>query len=419
MRGKLGRLVLAITMMAAAACAAPAGDESESSAAASTRASSAPADPGATTATKTVLANLHAFDFGSADPFDHRVLVGQQEADVSNRTTNGLTVIPSDVHALAGKAPALVSYELSHAYKSSMTMFDPAGFRAGRPALRELVLDQHEKGSLVSFVWHMRCPKSAPNQADKFAPADCPRDYTLEELLERKSDGTPGRHFVEWRAMLDELAELLFSLKDDRGELIPVQLRPFHELTGGWFWWGRNNAPGTYASVWREMVTYLQQGRGLHNVLWVFCPAAPSDAGAAFEAFYPGDPYVDVVAFDRYDLGDGSFARAYEADLRRIGNFASTHRKVAAVAEVGTDLNRAGAPVDPTWFSRTMLEPLKASGRAFAYVSLWRNAPWEKFIPEPGDGTLATDFKRMASDRAAVFAGQHDLYAPLHVTPGS
>jgi hypothetical protein len=58
---------------------------------------------------------------------------------------------------------------------------------------------------------------------------------------------------------------------------------------------------------------------------------------------------------------------------------------------------------------------LKRRARGFAYVAFWRNAPWEKFIPEPTDGALASDFKSMASDDAMLFAGTHDLYQPLHL----
>jgi len=419
MGSNLARFVLGtalVALLAVTACAAPAeADESDSSEAAATQAPNGPADVAATPATKTVLANLHAFDFGSVDPFDHRILVGQQESDVSNRSTNGLAVVASDIEKLGGRPPALVSYELSSADRGSMTMFDAAAFRRGRPELRQRILAQHKRGVLVSLVWHLRCPKTVQNQPDKFGGNDCPRDYRLEELLERKADGTRGAHFTEWRAMLDELTELLFSLKDDRGQLVPVQIRPFHEFTGDWFWWGRANGGPSYAAAYREMVSYLRDGRGLHNVLWVFCTAG-TDGG--FASFYPGDAYVDVVAFDRYDFGDGSFARGYESDLRTVGNFARAHGKVAAVAEVGTELNRRGFS-DSTWFSRTMLAPLKASGRKFAYVAIWRNAPWEKFVPEPGDGAIADDFKRMSSDGAAVFAGQHDLYTPLHVGPSS
>src|SRR5689334_10911360 len=120
------------------ACAAPAeGDESGTTEAAATETMHAPADVAATPATRTVLANLHSFDFGSVDPFDRRILVGQQESDVSNRSTNGLAVVASDIEKLAGRPPALVSYELSNVDKGSMTMFDAAAFRRGRPALRE------------------------------------------------------------------------------------------------------------------------------------------------------------------------------------------------------------------------------------------------------------------------------------------
>lgn len=402
-------------LLAMPGCAAPVDDdESDSAQAAATQATDGPADVHATPATKTVLANLRSFDFESANSFDRRIIVGQQESDVSNRSTNGLAVVASDVQNLTGRPPALVSYELSKVTHGSMTAFDAEAFRRGRPALRERILAQHRRGALVSLVWHLRCPKTALHDPDKFGGTDCPRDYRLEELLEHKSDGTQGVHFQEWRAMLDELTSLLFSLKDDNGDLIPVQLRPFHEFTGRWFWWGRDNGGATYAAAYREMVTYLRRGRGLHNVLWVFCPAGGDDFGA----FYPGDDYVDVVAFDKYDFQNGSFTRGYASDLRTIGDFARDHHKVAAVAEIGTDLNREGF-ADTTWFTRAMLAPLKASGRKFAYVALWRNAPWEKFVPEPGDGAIEDDFKRMSRDSATLFAGQHNLYSPLHVTPSS
>jgi mannan endo-1,4-beta-mannosidase len=211
--------------------------------------------------------------------------------------------------------------------------------------------------------------------------------------------------------MLDELAELLWSLKDDRGALAPVLLRPFHEFTGEWFWWGRSNTPETYAAVWRHMVTYLREGRGLHNVLWVFCPAAPTERHlGGYERYYPGDAFVDVVSFDRYDHSS-SFAAGFADDLDAVGGFARAHGKVAAVAEVGRDL--VGMPRSPTWFTRSLLAPLKT--RSFGYVALWRNAPWEKFAPEPGDAEIASDFKDMTSDEAVLLAGKHDLYRPLHV----
>lgn len=354
--------------------------------------------------TETVLRNLSSFDFGSVDPFDHRVIIGQEDADVSNRASYGIKVT-GDVERLTGHAPALVSYELSNVDRGAMSSFDVNAFRAGRAAMHDLIVDQHRRGVLVSLVWHLRCPKSNAADNDLYAPDRCPSDYRLDSLR------SGGAHFAEWRAMLDELAELLWSLKDDQGKLIPVLLRPFHEFTGNWFWWGRQNSAGSYAAAWREMVTYLRDGRGLHNLLWVFCPNTPSDSWS-WESYYPGDDVVDVVAFDRYDSNDGWFENGYQRDLRAVGNFAERHEKIAGVAEVGIDLEGGVQSVDPKWFTQSMLQPLESYH--FAYVALWRNAPWEKFIPEPGDGALANDFVTMANSPAALMSGKHDLYSPLH-----
>jgi hypothetical protein len=243
-------------------------------------------DPKATAATRTVLANLASFDFTSAAPGDRRIIVGQQDADISNRTSYGSVVVP-DIAKVTGQWPALVSYEMSMGYPHATNGFDAAAFRQGRGFLRERVIEQHRRGILSSFVWHIRCPKARPTDNDRYSPWECPFDYNLTELLERKANGQPGRHFREWRAMLDEIAELLWSLKDDRGQLVPVQLRPFHEFNGAWFWWGSFNAPEVFAQVWREMVTYLRDGRGLHSPIWVYSPAGPSETG--FTRQYPGD----------------------------------------------------------------------------------------------------------------------------------
>ena len=390
--------VLAMTVMAVACGAASdAEDDVEERAAAAGTVVRTPE-------TETVLRNLQSFDFGSVDPFDHRVIIGQQDADISNRRSYGTKII-GDVERLTGRGPALVSYELSNVDRGSTSLFDANAFRAGRAAMHDLIVEQHRRGVLVSLVWHLRCPKASPTDNDLYSPDRCPRDYNLDALR------NGGVHFAEWRAMLDELADLLWSLKDDHGNLIPVLVRPFHEYTGNWFWWGRQNSAGSYANAWREMVTYLRDGRGLHNLLWVFCPNTPSDTWS-WDSYYPGDDFVDVIGFDRYDHNDGDFADGFEADLRDVGRFADAHHKVAAVSEVGIDLEGTLQSVDPKWFTSSMLAPLES--HRVAYVGLWRNAPWEKFIPEPGDGALADDFVTMANRPTALLSGKHDLYRALH-----
>jgi mannan endo-1,4-beta-mannosidase len=309
-----------------------------------------------------------------------------------------------------------VSYELSTVDAGSTTLFDPAAFRRGAPALRERILDKHRRGILVSLVWHLRCPKASPSEPDRYAPSSCPADYVLDELSERTKAGARGKHADEWRAMLDEIASLLRSLVDERGERVPVQIRPFHEMTGDWFWWGRTNEPAVYKRVWRETVGYLRDHHGLHDALWVFCPDKPTDAwqtshGGEPESFYPGDDVVDVIGFDRYDDDSGGFAAGYAADLARIGDLARTHGKIPAVTEIGRDTKRLGRRAGAAWFTRSMLAPLVSGpGKSFAYVALWRNAPWETYVPAPGDADGEADFVAMARD-VVLAGGGEDLYA--------
>ena len=398
-----------LTALATPGCSSATDEETAASDATelSSATDATPSDPRATAATKALFASLADYGAGGARK---KILFGQQEADVANTSHYGTTPLRSDVEQLTGRMPALVSYELSSIYMGSTTMFDPEAFRRGAPALRELIRDKHAKGIRVALVWHMRCPKAYPGDSDRYAPSSCPADYTMEELLETTQHGARGRHFDEWRAILDELAELLWSLKDDAGQLIPVQVRPFHELTGDWFWWGRSNYPAVYQKVWREMVSYLRDRRGLHNVLWVFCPDKPTDrwqleSGGDFEKYFPGDAFVDVVGFDRYDDDSGSFARGYEDDLAKVGSFARVHHKLAAVTEIGRDMKRLGTRPGSKWFTQSMLAPLtRGEGREFSYVALWRNAPWEKYMPEPGDGDIAADFKAMTT-RGVALAG--------------
>jgi hypothetical protein len=255
---------------------------------------------------------------------------------------------------------------------------------------------------------------------DSYRPSDCPSDYTLDELRWRNKNNQKGVHYDEWRALLDALADLFLAAKDDQGKPIPLQFRPFHEFTGNWFWWGHQNPADVYQSAWVEMVQYLRNDRGVHNLLLVFCPNTPSSNGFSFEPYYPGDDFVDVVGFDRYDFNDGNFVAGFAADIETMGTFARAHGKVAAVTEVGFALHNYGLTTRPQWFTDSLVGPLFLSKGAqeFAYVAPWRNAPWEKYMPEAGDGAIADNFRSMvSSQRVLLQDAQRNLYRSLGVLP--
>ena len=166
MLSRLALVALASAVIGATGCATAIDEEDVQQASAIAQAKTTVLDPQATAATRTVLENLGAFDFRSNVEFDRRVLIGQQDSDVSNRSAYGVDPVPSDVVSLVGKTPGLVSYDLGTVDRGATNMFDRAAFAAGRNKLRELIVDKRRRGILVSLVWHMRCPKGSVNEPD-------------------------------------------------------------------------------------------------------------------------------------------------------------------------------------------------------------------------------------------------------------
>jgi len=126
----------------------------------------------------------------------------------------------------------------------------------------------------------------------------------------------------------------------------PVYLRPMHEMNGNWYPWGgtvNGNSAADYVAAWRHMHGIFSAA-GATNVRWVWSPLAentPNVPENAFERYYPGTRYVDVLALDGYNWGadaaeyggwrsfDEIFAGAY-ARISRLGS------QPVWIAEVGS-----------------------------------------------------------------------------------
>src|SRR5207248_2576010 len=69
--------------------------------------------------------------------------------------------------------------------------------------------------------------------------------------------GAQHEHYRQW---LDRFADYVNGLRAT--VLVPVIFRPFHETSGGWFWWGARHAtPDEYKQLWRFTVEYLRDRR--------------------------------------------------------------------------------------------------------------------------------------------------------------
>jgi mannan endo-1,4-beta-mannosidase len=96
--------------------------------------------------------------------------------------------------------------------------------------------------------------------------------------------------YKAWFAYLDGIAAKLKQLHG------PVLFRPFVELNGGWFWYGRQPT-AQFITLWQQMHDYLVTTKGLTNLLWVY---NVNGGQGNYAEYYPGAAYVDVVSMDSY-----------------------------------------------------------------------------------------------------------------------
>lgn len=87
-----------------------------------------------------------------------------------------------------------------------------------------------------------------------------------------------------------------------------VWLRPWWEMNGNWYPWGRDDA---YAAAWRQMVTRIRAIAPLARFVW--CPNVVWDGTSEdLGRWYPGDDYVDWMGVDGYNWGGSQWKSAAE-----------------------------------------------------------------------------------------------------------
>ena len=169
-------------------------------------------------------------------------------------------------------------------------------------------IEYWQQGGLVTVSAHLYNP--ARTNADGGGLRD--KGVALDALL----DGRSETH-VRWLHEMDRVAEGLQELK---AAGVVVLWRPFHEMNGGWFWWGGKD-PATFIKLWRQMFDYFTKTKGLDNLLWVYAP----NQGDKAAAYYPGDAYADLVGLDAYtDFVDTNHIKGYAgmAQIKKPFGFA-------------------------------------------------------------------------------------------------
>ena len=259
----------------------------------------------------------------------------------------------SDVKEASGDYPAIYGWELGNlehdlAYNLDSVPFDK---------MKGFIKEAYNRGSVITISWHMDNPVNGESAWDT----------THGGVAAILPGGAKHEMYKTW---LDKFAVFMSDLKGENGEAIPILFRPFHEFTGNWFWWCRNTCtPDEFKALWQFTINYLQNEKGLHNLLYVYNTADFADSEQYLQR-YPGDDMVDVVSFDAYQSGnaatDSSFVQKVNRQLSIINTVAAENNKIPALAETGYE-----AIPYADWWTKRLLPAL--AGQPVSYMVLWRN----------------------------------------------
>ncbi len=266
----------------------------------------------------------------------------------------------SDIKDVTEDYPAVYGWDLGGIEHDNQVNLDGVPFEN----IKSYVKEVYRRGGINTISWHLDNPVSLGSAWD-----------TAKAVSEILPAGKLHHKYILW---LDRLALFLNSLETDNGTKIPILFRPFHELNGAWFWWGRPHCtPQEYVELWRFTVTYLRDKKQLHHLIYVFNTNSFKDKEEFLER-YPGDTYADMLSFDVYqftavdasadELRQASvkFQKQLQHNLQILIELSKEKSKPAALAETGLE----GVP-DPDWWTGTLYAAIKDF--PIAYVLVWRN----------------------------------------------
>jgi len=194
-----------------------------------------------------------------------------------------------------------------------------------RERLVQSAIQKHREGFIITLMWHA-CPPGLGDCCDGNSIWTWDRRPSQERWDELVTDGTELNR--AWKAHADVIAGYLKQLRDAR---VPVLWRPFHEMNGIWFWWCNKPGANGFKRLWIMMYDYYVNHHQLDNLIWVWNTNAPrnkaGDEAGAYEDFWPGSEYVDVLAADVYH---SDWKQSHHDDLLKLAA-----GKPIALGEVG------------------------------------------------------------------------------------
>jgi mannan endo-1,4-beta-mannosidase len=268
----------------------------------------------------------------------------------------------SDVKDVTGDYPAVYGYDLSGLEENNADNIDGVPFKK----MRQYIKEGYARGGVITLSWHFRSPLGAEKGA---------WDTTHGTVASILPGGANHELFKKW---LDAGAKFISSLKGPGGEPIPIIFRPLHELTGSWFWWGKNECTSfEFKTLYRFITYYLQHDKNLHNLLYAYNTSDNFKTKEEFLERYPGDDVVDILSFDAYQYDDPLrndwFVKNVNNLLAIIGEIATEKNKLTALAETGYE-----AIPYAEWWTQTLQKAI--GNHKISYVLVWRNHGYHEWM---------------------------------------
>jgi mannobiose 2-epimerase len=219
---------------------------------------------------------------------------------------------PNRVKELTGKLPEIWGCDFAGYFRKGYT-----------DTLIQTAYKKFNEGYIITLMWHVGRPQDDPPFGWKESVQAKMTDEEWKELV------TPGTKLnSRWISRVDTIAAYLKELQILG---VPILWRPYHELNGVWFWWGNRKGENGSAKLYRMIYDRFVNEHKLNNLIWVWNTNAPrqliNDEAYAYEDYFPGLEYVDVLATDVYHR---DYRQSHHDELARLGQ-----GKVIALGEVG------------------------------------------------------------------------------------
>ncbi|GAA0544486.1 mannan endo-1,4-beta-mannosidase [Rhizomicrobium palustre] len=221
---------------------------------------------------------------------------------------------------ISGRRPAVLGLEMMNAI----------AYPPYSNYLIDRALTQTQAGGLVTISWHARNPVEVCQRGEYF---ECSQKAMSAETL--RAVLTPGtREYQLWADDVHAMAKTLHALRD-KG--VVVLFRPYHEMNGGWFWWGKQDAMG---ELWDALYEELTVKEKLDNLIWVFSIDREAPDAAKY---FPKKHKPDIVGTDMYEPDAASWkfpaAKTNLAKLAPNTPFVISETGLAPTQKVLDDLN--------------------------------------------------------------------------------